>query len=459
MKATLIFDIGKTNKKLFLFDEAFQQIHKEYIRIDEIQDEDGYPADDLNAITQWIRDRFDKYMRDKQLEIEAVNFSTYGASFVHLDRYGKPLTPLYNYTKPMPDNVLRPFYARYGTETEFALATASPASGMLNSGFQLYWLKQAKPEVYSRIRYSLHFPQYLSYLFTGIPVSEFTSIGCHTSLWDYAKGDYHDWVFAEEIDHNLPPVSSTSISVNMLLKGKPVRIGMGIHDSSAALLPYLRADTNPFLLISTGTWCISLNPFSQDPLSEEDLLHDGLNYLRIDGKPVKANRLFLGNEYRLQVEKLCTFFGKDYGYHRGILFDERLYFRQISDPTPKFRFESLNTSRIQPNETIFSTFPDFETAFHRLMIELMTEQLNSAHRAIGSTPIEKIYVDGGFADNDIFIKLASYHFKQYKLRTTQSPLGSALGAALVISDKRIKAEFLKKHYAMKKHKPLILQGH
>ena len=31
MKATLIFDIGKTNKKLFLFDEEFQQIHKEYV--------------------------------------------------------------------------------------------------------------------------------------------------------------------------------------------------------------------------------------------------------------------------------------------------------------------------------------------------------------------------------------------------------------------------------------------
>jgi hypothetical protein len=36
------------------------------------------------------------------------------------------------------------------------------------------------------------------------------------------------------------------------------------------------------------------------------------------------------------------------------------------------------------------------------------------------------------------------------MRTTNSPLGSALGAALVISDKTIKRKFLKKHYAMKK---------
>lgn len=456
MKVTLIFDIGKTNKKLFLFDQDFQQVHKEYIRFDEIADEDGFPTDNLDAITDWIRNRFEHFLKDKSIVVDAVNFSTYGASFVHLDRYGKPLTPLYNYTKPFPEEVLRPFYARYGTEQAFAQATASPASGMLNSGFQLYWLKQTKPEVYSRIRYSLHFPQYLSYLFTGIPISEFTSIGCHTSLWDYAKSDYHDWVFSEGMDRHLPPVSSTGISVNMMYNGKSVRIGTGIHDSSAALLPYLRADHQPFLLISTGTWSISLNPFSEDPITDADLQDDCLNYMRIDGKPVRASRLFLGKEYQTQVEALGQYFGKEYGYHRSIQFDEQLYQQQVSTRAQTFRFEHLHTATPQPAATDYTRFSTFEAAFHRLMIELMDEQLLSARRAIGNTPVEKIYIDGGFADNDVYIKLASHHFSQYKLRTTQSPLGSALGAALVMSDKQIKSEFLKKHYAMKKHKPLIL---
>ncbi|MFM8449826.1 MAG: FGGY-family carbohydrate kinase [Haliscomenobacter sp.] len=456
MKVTLVFDIGKTNKKLFLFDQDFQQVHKEYIRFDEIADEDGFPADDLDAITDWIRQRFAYFLKDKSIVLDAVNFSTYGASFVHLDRYGKPLTPLYNYTKPLPEEVLRPFYARYGSEQAFARATASPASGMLNSGFQLYWLKQTKPDVYERIRYSLHFPQYLSYLFTGIPISEFTSIGCHTSLWDYAKNDYHDWVFSESMDRNLPPVSSTGISINMMYNGKPVRIGTGIHDSSAALLPYLRADHQPFLLISTGTWSISLNPFSEDPITEADLQDDCLNYMRIDGKPVRASRLFLGSEYQTQVEALCRHFGKEYGYHRSIQFDEQLYQQQVHSHERRFRFEHLHSASPLPATTDLSRFSSFESAFHGLMIELMDEQLLSARRAIGNTPVEKIYIDGGFADNDVYVKLASHHFSQYKLRTTQSPLGSALGAALVMSDKQIKAEFLKKHYAMKKHKPLIL---
>jgi sugar (pentulose or hexulose) kinase len=87
------------------------------------------------------------------------------------------------------------------------------------------------------------------------------------------------------------------------------------------------------------------------------------------------------------------------------------------------------------------------------MTELMDEQLRSAQRAIGDTPVKKIYVDGGFADNEVYINLAAQLFRPYKLRSTHSPQGSALGAALAVSGKPVQTGFLKKQYAMKKHKP------
>ena len=114
---------------------------------------------------------------------------------------------------------------------------------------QLYWLKNTKPEVFKKIRYSLHLPQYLSFVFTGIPLSEYTSIGCHTSLWDFEKRDYHDWVYAEKLDQILPPIVSTETSINMNYNGKRIKIGVGIHDSSAALLPYVRSLKKQFILI------------------------------------------------------------------------------------------------------------------------------------------------------------------------------------------------------------------
>ena len=46
-KVTAVFDIGKTNKKFFLFDKDFKEVHKEYIMFDEIVDEDvGGDEDD-----------------------------------------------------------------------------------------------------------------------------------------------------------------------------------------------------------------------------------------------------------------------------------------------------------------------------------------------------------------------------------------------------------------------------
>lgn len=455
MEVTVVFDIGKTNKKFFLFDKNYQEVSKSYSQFEEIEDDDGFPCDDIFALQNWIKTSLQSILKNSDFTITSVNFSAYGASFVHLDKAGEVVTPLYNYLKPFPEELLASFHEKHGEVLKIATETASPPLGMLNSGFQLYWLKYAKPELFKNIKYSLHLPQYLSWLFTGIPLSEYTSIGCHTGLWDFEKGDYHDWVYAEEIDRILPPVVDTDISINMNVLGHQMNVGVGIHDSSAALLPYLKVDKKPFLLISTGTWSIALNPFSEETLEDEDLNNDCLNFMRTDGKTVRAARLFLGNEYKVQIEELAQHFQKERQYHRTVKFDKAIFYRLKADSTNKFCFKSLSVSRNQPEQTSFDQFENYEEAYHQLMIELTALQVIAAKRAIGETSINKIYVDGGFADNDIFIKLLSNHFKEYKIRTTQSPLGSALGAATIVSDKKIGRKFLKKRYAMKKHFPLI----
>ncbi|MEP2279286.1 FGGY family carbohydrate kinase, partial [Maribacter sp.] len=195
VKVTAVFDIGKTNKKFFLFDESFCEIHREYARFNEIEDEDGYPTEDLQALASWVITTFNKILDSEEYHIKALNFSCYGASLVNIDENGKPLTPLYNYMKPLKTEIIDSFYETHGNELEISKETGSPKLGMLNSGFQLFWLKFTQPKLFREIKYSLHLPQYLSYLFTGIPVSDFTSIGCHTMLWNFDKKDYHQWVY------------------------------------------------------------------------------------------------------------------------------------------------------------------------------------------------------------------------------------------------------------------------
>src|SRR5690242_10907869 len=153
-----IFDIGKTNKKLFLFDEQYKILFEESEKFEETKDEDGFPCEDLQALTKWIWEKFWQVTSHSEYNVRAVNFSAYGASFVHLNDLYKPLTPLYNYLKPYPEKLKKKFYDTYGGESVIAKETASPVLGSLNSGMQLYRLKYEQPKIFGQLKYSLHLP-------------------------------------------------------------------------------------------------------------------------------------------------------------------------------------------------------------------------------------------------------------------------------------------------------------
>lgn len=452
-KVTAVFDIGKTNKKFFLFDTKYREVYKEYITLDEIVDEDGFPTEDIYALQKWIKSTFDKILLSDKYNVKAVNFSTYGASLVHLDKKGKILTPLYNYLKPIPSNVTEAFKRTYGN---ILAETGSPESGMLSSGMQLYWLKYTQPEIFKNIKYSLHLPQYISYLYTGIPLSEYTSIGCHTMLWHYQKKDYHNWVYQEKIDVLLPPVVSTETSINISYLGRKIKIGVGVHDSSSALIPYLRSSKKPFVLVSTGTWSVSLNPYSDSLLTLKDIQNDTINYMRINGKSVKSAKLLLGNEYRYQITQLSEHFEVPKDQHKSVKFSREIFHKLLNTFKPCFRWSYLSGTKMLEKTEIYHD--NYNEAYHQLMMELVKLQIRSIETSIGkSSFIKRLFIDGGFSDNDVFVKLLTHYLRNFKVRSTSSSLGSALGAAIVISDSKLSSKFLKKNYALKKNIPFIIK--
>ena len=78
-----IFDVGKTNKKLLLFDEQYKLMYEKSQPFLEIKDEDDFPCEDVNALTDWIKDSFEAITKDERYDVKGVNFSAYGASFVY----------------------------------------------------------------------------------------------------------------------------------------------------------------------------------------------------------------------------------------------------------------------------------------------------------------------------------------------------------------------------------------
>ena len=430
-----IFDVGKTNKKLFLFDEQYRIIFERTARFTETVDEDGAPCENLESLRLSVFDSLREVFRRKDVVIKAINFSAYGASMVNIDEEGRPLTPLYNYLKEYPEALSEQFYGNYGGKAAFSVQTASPVLGSLNSGMQLYRLKYEQPDIFNRLKYALHLPQYMSYLLSGIPCSDITSIGCHTNLWDFQKNKYHTWVTKEGVLDKLAPVLSSTEVMPAAFPGNSYAIGTGLHDSSAALIPYLVNFHEPFLLISTGTWCISLNPFNDSPLTDEELEADCLCYMTYQGKPVKASRLFAGYEHEQQVKRIATHFNQHSGRYRSIDFDssiiQTLKERNKQDSTPlQPDKKSLQVSVFGQRD--LNTFSSDTEAYHQLMLDIAHQQFIATNRVMKGADVKRIFVDGGFSKNVIFMNLLAALFPGIEIFAASMAQATAMGAALAI---------------------------
>ena len=159
-QCSLVFDVGKTNQKLFIFDANFKVLRREQLTLPKTVDEDGQPAEDLEAIVGWMKQSFERLLNEEEFEIDNVNFSSFGATLVHLDCNGIPLTPVYDYHKTISADAFNEFYKNYGPEPVFSSQTGSKNLNLLNSGKQLYWLKYHRKEFFRKIKWSLHLPQY-----------------------------------------------------------------------------------------------------------------------------------------------------------------------------------------------------------------------------------------------------------------------------------------------------------
>ena len=411
MNTIPIFDIGKTNKKLLLFSEKYEVVYQYAEELNETLDEDGFPCEDLDGLKSFLAKSFEKVRANSSFVIKAVNFSGYGASFVFMDQKGDELGPLYNYLKPFSKNLRSQLIKNYGAEPRLSAETASPFLGNLNSGLQLYRLKYEKPAFYNQIKYALHFPQYLAYTFGAEPASELTSIGCHTRLWDFEKNTYHSWIEKEGFTSIFPPI----LASDTVFEKNGVFSGIGLHDSSAALIPYLKSFYDPFILISTGTWNICLNPFNSSSLTEDQLNQDCLSFISFEGHQVKASRLFAGQMHEDAVNAISGHFKVKNDFFKKLRPDES----EAKQPADRFDLSNFETP---------------EEAYVSFMDNLVKKQTKSL--ALILTPeINQIFIDGGFSKNPFFLKGLKEAFPELQFYAAEIAQASALGAALAIHEK------------------------
>lgn len=430
LSSIAVYHLQRYVKKLLLFDLEYNLIHEEIQLFDEISDNDGTPCEDLNKLTNWLLESWTRLEADERFDVKAVNFTAYGPALVHLNQNSIPVLPLFDYRKPLPKEIETKFFAAYGPKEQLELETCSPYVGMGNAGLQLYWLKHSEPQAYKKIKTTLFLPQYCSFLFTTHFLTDYTALGASTLLWDFKAARYEQWAYEEGIADLLPKTTKQPEAGLTPFRHDFIPVGTGLLDTVSGLIPLIKRNVDPFLLLGTGSSFTVLNPFAEKELTLDDLKKNCFCYLSFTGMQVKANRLPLGELHDQFTKKFASHFYKDSGYHKSISYSSELTAAVSSLPAlldepflPKPGFKSAS----------LDVFESYELAYHKLLADITRLVLQSLFLAGENlVSIKKMYVEGDFAQNPLFMRMLSDSLPQLKTKPSTLEHGPALGAAMAV---------------------------
>lgn len=297
--AFIVIDLGKTLSKVSLWSRAGEMIDRR-VRPSMPCEVGGLRRLDAEAIGTWLLETLGEFSAHP---VEAIIPVGHGAGVVALDG-GRLAFPPLDYEQALPADLL----AQYRTERDPFRRTGSPAlPDGLNFGAQLFWLDRHYPEVMARATL-LPWAQYWAWFLTGVPVSEVTSLGCHSDLWCPAEECFSHLAEEQGWARRFAPLARAGEAVGTLLPALAERTGLsphvrvlaGLHDSNAALLAargFAEIATNEATVLSTGTWFIAMRLTAEavDVASLPEA-RDCLVNVDAYGQPVPSARFMGGRE-------------------------------------------------------------------------------------------------------------------------------------------------------------------
>ena len=303
MPTIAVLDIGKTNIKLVLFDGKGHVLWQKAQANRPLTD-GPYPHADVEGI--WAFMLAALHEAHAAHKIDVIVPTTHGATGALVNDDGLVLPVMdYEFTRL---NAIAPLYAPI--RPDFAQSYSPDLPTGLNLGRQLAWQIWHHAEAAEQARFLLTYPQYWLWRLTGALASEITSLGCHTDLWLPNAGRSSSLADTLDLTRRMPPLAPAWAEMGRLkpeicrLTGlDAVPVLCGIHDSNAALLPYLLTRKAPFTVLSTGTWVILMAVgHALDHLHAED---DMMANIDATGRPTACARYMGGREYG-EISGDCT---------------------------------------------------------------------------------------------------------------------------------------------------------
>jgi L-fuculokinase len=453
MSHIAVLDVGKTNKKILVYDEGLQVIEQAYA---------SFPADEsgpvhLERIAEqqaWFLDQLSDVSR--RFDIGVISTTTHGATFVGVTEDGVPALPVIAYTTDPGEDFRHRFTEQYGDPAQLHRRLSTPdLGGLVCLGRGIAFARERFPEQFRRVRFLLGLPQYFGMFFTGRAAAECTCLGCHTYLWDFAKRDWSFMVDRLGIRALVPPrvgrpgdvLGSVSLDVARRTGLAPgTLVTCGIHDSNASLLPFLIQEDAPFVLNSTGTWCVAMAPTRSTELTASERARNAFLNCDAFANPIKTTIFMGGGEHDAWWEQIR----KASGAAMFPSFDPALAASLLAaadtfifpgvirgtGPFPDSRSRIWAKGRVQSLDAIRKgTAPaaGLEDACkaYTLLNAALAIQTYEQLTGVGITDGTPIFVEGGFRRNDAYCALLASLFPKSKVLRTSLTEATALGAAIL----------------------------
>lgn len=299
---TAVVDIGKTSSRLLLIDGQGRTACESVQPSVSIPSGHGYMALDTDGCQRWLHAAL-KGLGPLASGLRRLIVTTHGAAVAGV-RDGALAFPVPDYEAEAFDDR----EAALADEIDPFSDTLSPLLPRgLNLGVQLDWLRRRRPDLLRQADTLLPYAQYWAWHLTGVAASEYSSLGCHTLLWQPAERTFSAWARRNGWAAKFAPLRK---AWEMLGGIKPelaqalglppgVQVHVGAHDSNACLARYLRSWPR-VTLVSSGTWIVVMSTAGLQRRLQAG--RDQLGNVSVRGDAVPTARFMGGRE----MARLCA---------------------------------------------------------------------------------------------------------------------------------------------------------
>lgn len=204
-----------------------------------------------------------------------------------------------------------------------------------------------------------------------------------------------------------------------------------MSSATASLIPYLKGSDGQFILASTGIWCTFMNPFNGEPFDGPQLTDDTRGFMSFGSRQVKYSRFLLGEIHDSNVMMLDDHFGVTGELYKTIKIKHKKIEKIQANRRGRVFFRHGIPEGFADHDADLTHFLTYADAYHQMMYDLVDECLGSYRLVVTEDdPAEIIYVTGGFARNDTFVRILAARIPDRRVYASTIENATALGAAM-----------------------------